>query len=133
MFSESERKIFRFHDGDKDRSVDPIATLVTFMSQPEFDAKADIANAQLGDMIALSRVIKAVRDTFKVKPYDEVDGKATGLLDNEVIELFSTFNEYMQDLQKKTPTSPTLPDITESLTESTTKQLSDCGSIEIAS
>jgi len=102
-----ERKIFTFDDGTKEKAVDPLATLIALMSQDGVDIKADLALLQDGDIPALSRVLSVARTVFSVEPYREVDGVQTGLLDFEVIELLKRFMSYMDELQKKTQSSPT--------------------------
>lgn len=93
------RGIFKFWDGERDRAEDPILLQRTLYDHELYsDAKAKIVDKddKFGRE-AYSDVLKAIRDTFSVKPL--ADG---GLTEQESWMVFGDFIEFLEGLKKNT-------------------------------
>lgn len=127
------RAIFRFHDGEKERSVDPLAIFRALRSLPDFDWETDAKGVERGDDDSIVRTLAAIRQTFGVKPFDA--DKLTGLTDGETLNLLSEFVWYLESLKKNGSGPQTSPEPTDSMpplgsteSDSTTKPASGSGS-----
>lgn len=84
MFTESERLIYHFHDGEWDRTADPLA-----LEDAYFAALAGIDQAGLDDQLgspyppariaAEERLLPAIRAAFGVEEFDERTGRGLPL------------------------------------------------------
>lgn len=123
--------LFRFHDGAREREVDPIAVLMALEAHPKFRLDLDPRRAlEDGDRDAMALMADAVRQAFGVPEFTQ-PGRS-GLTVFECVELLAVFIAYI-DLQKKsTSRPPTSPPHTESTStasgEKTTLNTSDSGS-----
>lgn len=103
------RAIFRYRDGHKIRSIDPIAVALALHAHPKF-LPTHLAEAAGGDAEAMKTVAKTACDVFGVVPFDG----QSGLTIAELIELMLSFDVYCLALKKNTGISPTRPSFTES-------------------
>lgn len=122
------RLIFRFNDGAKVVSVDPITIAIAIHEHSKFLPR-HMNEAADGDREAQSIVAEAACDVFKVSRFD---GYKSGLTVAERIELMMAFDVYLHTLKKNTVSSPIQPISTASTSQSsnasTTNATSDCGS-----
>ena len=122
------RAIFRYRDGSKIRSIDPIAVALALHAHPKF-LPSHLHEAASGDPSAMAIVSHAACDVFGVRPFD---GKS-GLTVAELIELMLAFDVYCLALKKNTGLSPTRPNFTGSTPPTsnaeTTSDFSVSGSI----
>ena len=104
------REIFRYHDGEKDRAIDPIAAHRKLGLHNSFKLDSDPGLIDAGDLEAQARLLVAMRDVFGLKEWTEdADGTQHGATDSETVSLFVAFMEYLADLKKsisQTLTSP---------------------------
>lgn len=101
--------IFRYHDGSRVRSADPIV-LASLLHEHDEYLYRHLGEAADGDSDSIDIVARAVCDVFGVQP---LAGK-TGLTVAERIELMMAFDLYLIELKKNTGRFPTSPDFTES-------------------
>lgn len=127
------RKIFRFNDGRRVRSIDPIEAAIG-LSEHKTYLPEHLEDARFGDVEALGQVATAACDVFGVQPLS-VNGK-TGLTVAERLELMLAFDLYLLALKKNTARSLTPASSTESTStdssEPTTSDTSDSGATESA-
>lgn len=148
MYSKRERRIFRFFDGTRDRGIDPALVYRRLIAEAEFDIESDIkaidsvniasddaagAAARKAGLQAFARVVGQIRAAFGVKAFDDTNGQEMGLMDDECIALLQSFMDWMNELEKKTESSPTPLDSTASLTEGESVTGSGLGSGSIES
>ena len=95
-----KRDIFTFHDGQRQRSADPLVIWRELDAHPEFRMDVHPALLDKGDPEAWKVCVDATRDAFDVFAFDEFDGK--GLTEAETIELLGTFASFMFDVKKNT-------------------------------
>jgi hypothetical protein len=103
--SARSRGLFRFSDGVRVRSIDPIEALMGFEKQPQFLHDKHPRKAQDGDLESLKIVAEAVRLAFGIPEFTEV-GKP-GLTVRECFELYCVFSRYLSSLKKSTNSTPT--------------------------
>ncbi len=109
MYTDKEREIFQYRINGQDKAIDPIAAMrVIQMEEPDLEADyIDISligeKADTKQMEALTRILKACRAAFGLKEF--ADGE--GYLDSEVLEVMVEFFIYLDELKKKSVTSPT--------------------------
>lgn len=107
------RRIFRFWDGSRTRSIDPAVVMRTLFCHPEFNWRetpllGDSADPKIAtEAIALEA--RAVREAFGLGPF--ADGR--GLTETECCELLGQFNLWCMDVKKKRNPSPTTAEFTE--------------------
>ena len=109
LFTQSERCIFRYFDGEKARATDPLKVFRDLRSYPELDFKADIEAMKAEDVSAEKRIINAARQAIGAKDFEEVEGKPIGLLDHEVLSVVYRLMSLLADLQKKLSNTQTSP------------------------
>jgi hypothetical protein len=128
------RNIFRYNDGRRVRSADPIAVAIALHEHKTFLPR-HLGEATDGDPEAMIIVARAACDVFGVTPL-AANGK-TGLTAAECLELMQAFDAYLFALKKNIERSLTKRGYTESMSqgssEPTTNGTSDCGPIETAS
>lgn len=125
------RKIFRFNDGRRIRSADPVEVAIALAEHAEF-LPDHLDDARGGDSVALRIVATAACDVFGVRPLSS-DGKS-GLTVSERLELMLGFDAYLYALKKNTAPSlirqPSTASISTDSSEPTTSGTSDCGPTE---
>ena len=128
--AERRRFIFRYYDGLRVQSADPIE-LATDLAAHKTYLHEHIGQAVAGDAEALAIVGDAACDVFGVEPLSE-DGKR-GLTVAERLQLVMAFDLYMAALKKNTAVLPIPQSSTASTSESskgsTTSDMSASGSI----
>jgi hypothetical protein len=105
----TDRCIFRYFDGTRKRSIDPLDVQHTLTTRDNFDLDIDLkaaAGTSKYAADALHRVIDAVRAAFHVPPYD-AGPPETGLTGAECMTLLVNFSLFIEDLKKKLGISPT--------------------------
>lgn len=99
----SNRGLFRFNDGVRIRSVDPIEVLIALEAHSEFRFDLHPLRASNGESEAFGVIADAVRSAFGVPAFTSPG--QPGLTVRECYELYSVFVRYVT-LQKKS-TEPT--------------------------
>lgn len=112
-----KRELFRYWDGAKQRSIDPVATWRKIWANDKCDlslAAATTVNPVQADgtrfypieavYAAEDQIRDLTRDIFGVKAWDE---STPGLTVDETDELLNRFLAYCGDLKKKRKASPT--------------------------
>lgn len=115
MFTKKERQIFRFYDGEKMVGRDPI-TIQTKLATSHADWEVDIALLRGGtkeSFEAYDRLVSGARNAFGVKAFDEVDGKESGLLDAEVMEILIDYVGFLDEVKKKLEQQQSKPNVGE--------------------
>ena len=108
MYTDKEREIFQYRLNGQSKAIDPIAAMrVIQIEEPDLEADfIDISligkTADTKQMEALTRILKACRVAFGLKEF--ADGE--GYLDCEVLEVMVEFFLYLDELKKKSVTSP---------------------------
>ena len=123
-----DRLIYHFHDGERDRAIDPLDVQIGLNSIDGFDLDLD-SKLATGTSVeaprALGRVIDAVRRVFRVKRFDE-----GGLTSGECMSLLYDFSLFILDLKKKLGISQTSSEPTAFLPDpSPTPNMSDSSQI----
>ncbi len=95
----AERDIFPYHDGHRDRRIDPLVAWDRYITFPNFDPKSEFEAADEGDSTAIARVVALVCTMFDVKEYDGQTGE--GLTRDEMQKLLGAFMTYFATLKKK--------------------------------
>ncbi len=95
------RGIFRFWDGQRDRTIDPFEILRAIENDPEFVLERDGALLVVGDDDSIQKTVRCVRRAFVVKHFNE-----GGLLEAECLELIERFYEFLSSLKKNINGSP---------------------------
>jgi hypothetical protein len=134
MLWRRRRNIFRFNDGRRVRSADPIAVAIALHEHKEY-LPHHLGEATDGNPEAMMIVARAACDVLGVHPL-AANGKS-GLTAAELLELMQAFDGYLFALKKNIEHSLTKRGYTEStspdLSEPITNDTSDCGPIETAS
>lgn len=104
---EANRQFYQYYNGEKLVLADPIKLYRKLLSYPDLNLDHDIKLiSAAGDnpqgIEALERLLKATRDIFQVKEYEE-----KGLLDSEVMDLLVDFSNYMLSVKKNTNSTQT--------------------------
>src|SRR5579871_138908 len=94
---DADRQLFRFWDGERQRSADPFAALLAFDDHPEFDIAQHAPALDRGDKDAMRLAIDATRQVFQVKEWRE---DQPGLTQAETLALFWQFMAYNQAVKK---------------------------------
>ena len=112
---QADRMLFRFFDGVRERTVDPIPTYRAIRIDPEFDEESHIKEAESGNEDAWDTCLRAVQRAFNVKSYNGDTGE--GLTQLEQMALLTRFYEFFADLKKNTETSLTSQPSTGSMSQ----------------
>lgn len=92
-----KKEIFVFHDGYKERTVDPLVALRRLHTVPnfnlEYDQKLIVANKPPDCYEALGRLVQAARKAFNLPEYDEV--KKEGVLEAKCLEIMTEYAAWM--------------------------------------
>jgi hypothetical protein len=150
-FRPRERLIYRYFDGTRVVSADPLVLYQKVMDvAPSIAADAAAARTpgfSKGEQ-AYQSMLEAMRGIFGVTPFKDLgQGKYEGLTESEVTALYAHFWEYVEGVlpaeeglppeggvKKNSPPSPTSPEATSvspaptSAGASATRSSSDCGS-----
>jgi len=101
----TRRDIFSYHDGTRQRSLDPWAALLDLWTDPEHDINLVLAGSARGEPEAQRQLEAMVRRVFDIPVFDPEDGRGLTIL--ELHELHARFSRYIRDLKKKLATQPT--------------------------
>jgi hypothetical protein len=109
-----DRNIFEFHDGTKDREVDPLEVgsvleaecpeylelAETLVSEPAIKLPPGGLTESVGNqkVEANQKLLAVTRKMFGVKPFSSVDGKRSGLTQEETLALLASFMKFMGGL-----------------------------------
>ena len=106
LYPVKDRTIFRYWDGAKQRSADPLVLYKRVMEiGPELSIDIKVANSVSKDAgKAYTSVVNKLRSIFEVTEYKEGEG---GLTEMEVSVLFDEFMVYCGQIKKKAKSSPT--------------------------
>jgi hypothetical protein len=94
----TERDIFRYYDGRRERRGDPLAIQRALVLDPEFELAIDpgIATVPTPEGIrAAGRTVAAVRRAFGIPAFEEY-----GLTDAGCLVLFAEFGEFVKGLRE---------------------------------
>lgn len=100
----NDRRLFRYHDGNRWRRIDPLVATRALGSDPEFNWETHPPLVDKGDIEAIRVTANAVRRSFDVQAYSEDGG---GLTEGESIALLLRFAAYTDSLKKSIDRSPT--------------------------
>jgi hypothetical protein len=103
------REIFRFWDGQRITSRDPMVLWIDLKNDPEFLLERHPKLIDAGDDEAIKLGVRAVQRVFGVKAMEH-----GGLTHLESINLLGAFLDYMAGLKKSTSPTPTSPAPSES-------------------
>lgn len=131
VYSTTERAIYRYTDGSKMVTADPLVLVRKLMEiQPELAVDIKVAHSPSKDNLkAHVEMIAKLRNLFGVKPIE--DG---GLTESQLLDLFNHFLEYIDAVKKNSPNSATPPAATSATSEISsvesppTPSFSECGS-----
>lgn len=125
------REIFRYWDGSRERSIDPLVAFRRLDTHSVFDWESHpilIDQRESAEEMmreegwkALEITVNAVHEVFDTKPYDERD--ESGLPDAEAVGLLISFSDYLVSVKKNISGGPISPQTTapKSSEKSTTK------------
>lgn len=134
-FTEEQRKVFDFHDGERQRFADPLRLrrqLVQRLGDPAaLVAKMNRTNAAMGDsatimegLAATDQLVAGARDVFGMPSIDEATGKGT--TDAMVLGVLRHFFRFCGgpriDAAPPQPTSPSTASTAESTIPTSTIQ-----------
>jgi len=100
----SEREIFKYHDGVRDRYGDPLAIARKLKTNQHGDIETLATLCDDFQEPEASQFIEVVRKAFGLPDWNDQDG--SGLTDSEVVELFGKFADYIEGLKKNTSPGP---------------------------
>lgn len=130
----SHRGLFRFNDGARIRSVDPIEVLIALEAHPEFRFDLHPLRAANGESEAFGVIADAVRSAFSVPAFTVPN--TPGLTVRECYELYRAFVYYVHLQKKSTEPMPISASDTASTSsaseQAATNAMSDSGSIATA-
>lgn len=101
----ARRDIFRYWDGRKWRTIDPLPVWFAICGDKEFSLKEDLRKAMDGDPEAMMVAQALIQRVFGVTAYD--GQRRTGLTVAQANWLLADFIGYMLALKKKHAPSPT--------------------------
>lgn len=93
----TDRDIFEFFDGEKDRQIDPLEVWYALWANEDIDSL--LPRAANNEMEAVEELMELTRKTFSIKKYDPATG--TGLTVSEVQKLLAKYFTYCNLLKKK--------------------------------
>lgn len=94
----NKRDIFRYFDGVRNRSIDPLLAWQMMHTHPCCNYATDFPASDDGDFEAIARVQAMAREIFDIKAYSE---NTPGLTQNELNSLIASFLTFMARLKKK--------------------------------
>lgn len=100
MYKPKDRRIFRYWDGVKERYADPIEIVRSITNIENLDIDADSIKAEQGDAESLGRILDGLRDILDIPHYTENDGEPEGLLNDEVLEVYKEFSNFVMAKKK---------------------------------
>lgn len=106
LAGKENRRLFAFNDGQRKRSVDPLAVWCSLQDDPAFVLERDLYLVDQGNVNAIRVTTAAVRRAFGLSAWSEESG---GLTEAECIALLSLYLDYMSALKKNTSGQPTSP------------------------
>ena len=101
----TRRDIFQYHDGTRQRSLDPWAALLDLWTDPEHDINLVLAGSARGEPEAQRQLEAMVRRVFDIPAFEPESRQGLTIL--ELHELHARFSRYIRDLKKKLATQPT--------------------------
>lgn len=130
----SNRGLFRFNDGVRTRSIDPIDVIIALEAHPQFRFDLHPSRAADGEPEAFGIIADAVRTAFNVPAFSVPN--TPGLTVRECYELYLAFARYVTLQKKSTDRMPiSVPATVATSTEfepSPTSGISGSGSIATA-
>ena len=96
-----DREIFRYFDGKRDRSIDPLPVWRAMWDDPDtFDPKVDVQEAEEGNW---DRSVAFVTKHFDVQPFDPETEE--GLTTYEITDVLYQFFKFIEEVKKKRVTT----------------------------
>jgi hypothetical protein len=107
-----DRGLFRYHDGTRVRYADPFVLWRALNNHPKMNLKTQADFVDVGQEPETTIVVTAFCDVFDVQRWD--DGKRTGLMDWEVLDLINQLEGFLAPLKKNISPGQTSSPLTES-------------------
>jgi hypothetical protein len=95
----TERDIFRFHDGTRQRAMDPLKIWTAMWSDENIDVAKLLDRMSHNELESVNELIASARTWLKVPDYNEDDN--TGMTDLEFCQVMYQWFEYVIQLKKK--------------------------------
>jgi len=109
MFDERERKVFKYHDGEKDVWADPLAMsrkLRALMGgNPEKIVTQYNSDVQMDSDNAAEVFFPAIAEAFQVKRFDRLTGD--GFTDEDLLKTWEMFQAWLEAKKKRDANLPT--------------------------
>lgn len=90
------RQIFRFHDGDQYRTIDPVMVAIRLGNDPDYLPR-HLDEALTGDPEAIAICVAAVGRAFGVRPLDE---QGRGMPASDQVALLRSYEIWVAALKK---------------------------------
>src|SRR5438067_1293433 len=103
-FSLSQRRIFKFHDGDKQRALDPLEIQIQLADVKDWDQNVKLLDVPGESVRAVKAITDSVCKVFGVRLYDEATGK--GLTRQQLIDLASAWSDFTFEKKSEPDPSP---------------------------
>jgi len=109
MFTDKERKIFKYHDGTKDVYADPLAMnrkLRALMAgNPEKVVAAYNGDDDIAADAAAEVFFPAIAEAFQVTRFNRLTGE--GFVDEDLLKLWEMFQAWLLEKKNRAANSPT--------------------------
>ena len=107
-YSQEERAIFRYHNGQKIVCGDPQRINRRLLSVRGFNLEAAKHDMESGDFAVMSeaaeKMLGAIVHAFEIKPLDPNTGE--GMMESDVFKLMTDFGMFMAEVKKKEKNLP---------------------------
>lgn len=114
--TETLQAIFRYHDGQRTRAVDPMVVMRKLRRLKDQGIDLVFCEAALRESDDESlceeswqSIIAAARQVFEIEPLSDAGGKVTGLTEDATYEVFDSFGQFIDSLKKSTSLRQTSP------------------------
>ena len=95
----TERDIFRFHDGTKNRATDPMKIWFAMWADETIDLAKAIKRFESNELEAVQELISRARIWIGIPEFNEADG--SGLTDLEFCQVWWKWLNFVVELKKK--------------------------------
>lgn len=96
---QTERDIFRFHDGQRQRAVDPMKVWFAMWSEEDIDLGRLLDRMAENELEAVKELLPIARKWFGIQEFNEDD--ESGMTDLEFCPILNSWFDYLFDLKKK--------------------------------
>lgn len=95
----TERDIFRFHDGQRQRAIDPMKVWFAMWSEEDIDLGRLLDRMAENELEAVKELLPIARKWFGIQEFNEDD--ESGMTDLEFCPILNSWFDYLFDLKKK--------------------------------